>query len=391
MRDTIISAERQKVEDLWAVLGKLAGEDRIQQVASELEIQMEHPEIGSTAFRDHHLQSSAATAAAAAATASTSAAGGPASTLDIVGCCPPRVAWLQEPVQVRPINDAAPGQEQEEQLPVHASGERREVSSRSLNHSTGDEYLSQQDKKGSGDETLCMVGTKGHATVGEGASSRAAARAMVRAAGRHGCERSARSCCTRSSREHSAGLQWTSSSPVAARDHGEWGCVDTRAELSTLPEGAVPDFVSNSKTAGIGTGATDVAALLETRSLRIGIGLHGLSGGLGSGSARRIRRKSLGGGSPDALAGTSGRGRMEGQCLLGGGICIQEVAERERERPAGRIVSGNVYDRLRSLRRETRGRSSRAKGTLAAGAGLRTTDDSIVVVGGGVALAQHRR
>jgi hypothetical protein len=68
-------------------------------------------------------------------------------------------------------------------------------------------------------------------------------------------------------------------------------------------------------------------------------------------------------------------------------VCLQEATERER--PAGRIVSGNIHDRLRSLRQEKH--SSRVKGSLAAAAKLRGKDNSIVVVGGGVAQAQQRR
>lgn len=69
MRDAIIAAERQKVEELWTVLGQLATESEIRRIAEEQGIQMESPEINGVAFLEHSQSMAAAATASAAAVA----------------------------------------------------------------------------------------------------------------------------------------------------------------------------------------------------------------------------------------------------------------------------------------------------------------------------------
>jgi hypothetical protein len=75
MRDAIISSERQKVEELWTVLGQLATESQIRETAERQGIQMENPEINGVTFLEHSCSSASQAFVAAASSAAAAAAG----------------------------------------------------------------------------------------------------------------------------------------------------------------------------------------------------------------------------------------------------------------------------------------------------------------------------
>ena len=70
MRDHIISDERQKVQDLWEVVGQLATESQIHATAEKLGISMQGPEVNGVGYLEHGASSAAIPATAAAANSS---------------------------------------------------------------------------------------------------------------------------------------------------------------------------------------------------------------------------------------------------------------------------------------------------------------------------------